>query len=484
MVVDSGVQCYTEGTYGIRLEQQIIPDKEKVEMMKENKQEKPEDGREEKRTYSFVQEQIKDRPVNKRKLFRRTLTTVILAIVFGLVACLTFLLIEPVINKMLNPEQISKVEFPEEEQEISPEQLLTENAVALKEEAQEEAVREEAVKEAMQEAQKNMTASAFTTKDYAKLYNDFYSIARQCNSFMVMVTGISEREDWITGTTENEKATSGLIVADNGAELLILADGMSISGAQEYYVRFCDKQLVKANMKKMDKQTGLAIFAVNLSDMKTATKNTIMYASLGVTAAGSLIGEPVIAIGAPLGTSDSISYGMITANGNRLNVTDAAYNVILTDMNMGQNASGVIISLEKEVLGVICSSVKNIGGTNTISTIGISDIKTLIAKLSNGEGMAYIGIKGMDVTQEAHTEIGVPYGAYVTEVAMQSPAMKAGILNGDVIVSIGGQQISSFREYRSALLSLTPQSNVEIKLMRYDGNDFNEVAIEVVLAEA
>lgn len=438
----------------------------------------------EKESYSFVQEKIKDRPVNKRKLFRRTVMTVVFAIVFGLVACLTFLLIEPVINRILNPQEISKVEFPEEEQEVSPEQLLTEESVALQEEEKQEAVKEEAVKEAMQEAKKTLSAASFSIQDYEKLYGEFYSIARQCNSFMVMVTGISEREDWIVGTTENEKATAGIIVADNGAELLILADSSMIAGANEYYVRFCDRQLVKASVKQTDQQTGLTIFAVNLSDMKTATKNTIMYATLGVTAAGSLIGEPVIAIGAPLGTSDSISYGMITANGNTLNVTDAAYNVILTDMNMGQNASGVIISLDKQVLGIICSSVKNIGGTNTISTLGISDIKTLIAKLSNDEGRAYIGIKGMDVTEEAHTEIGVPYGAYVTEVATQSPAMKAGISNGDVIVKIGDQQITSFREYRSAVLSLTPLSNVVIKLMRYDGKEFNPVEIEVEPTQA
>lgn len=437
-----------------------------------------------KESYSFVQEKIKDRPVNKRKLFRRTIMTVLLAVVFGLVACFTFLLIEPVINKILNPQEISKVEFPEEEKEVSPQELLTEESVAQQEEQKQEAVKEEAVKEAMQEAQKSLTTGVFTVQDYEKLYNDFYSIARQCNSFMVMVTGISERKDWIVGTMENEKTTTGLIVADNGAEVLILADSSMIEDANEYYVRFCDKQLVKASLKQMDKQTGLAIFAVNMSDMNTSTQNTIMYATLGVTAAGTLIGEPVIAIGAPLGTGGSISYGMITANGNTLNVTDAAYNVILTDMNMGQNASGVIISLDKQVLGIICGSVKNIGGTNTISTLGISDIKTLIAKLSNGEKRAYIGIKGTDVTDEAHTEIGVPYGAYVTEIAPQSPAMRVGISNGDVIVKIGDQDITSFREYRSAVLSLSPQSNVMMKVMRYDGKEFHEMEIEVELGEA
>ena len=55
--------------------------------------------------YEFVHETIKKKPVNKKKLLRRTVLTAALAVVFGLVACVTFLLIEPVINNVLNPEK-------------------------------------------------------------------------------------------------------------------------------------------------------------------------------------------------------------------------------------------------------------------------------------------------------------------------------------------------------------------------------------------
>lgn len=439
---------------------------------------------EEKGNYSFVQETIKDRPVNKRKLFRRTVITASLAVVFGLVACLTFLLIEPVINRWLNPQQISKVEFPEEQQEVLPEELLTEESVAQQEEAQQEAAVEEAKQQAIQEVQESLTQTPLSVSDYKKLYEEFYTIAQRCSNFLVTVTGISEREDWIVGSTENEKATSGIIVADNGAELLILADSSLIAGARDYYVRFCDRQMAPAVLKQSDAQTGLAIFSIDLASLKDSTKDAIAIAQLGRSTNVDLVGKPVMAIGAPLGTADSISYGMITADKNTLNVTDAIYNVVLTDMNMGRNASGVIIDLDKNVLGIICSSAKNIGGTNTISTVGISEIKTLIAKLSNGEDRAYIGIKGVDVTNGAHMEIGVPYGAYVTEVVSQSPAMKAGISNGDVIVQVGEQEISSFREYHTAVLSLEPQSTVKIRLMRYNGSEFNSLEMEVTTTAA
>ena len=70
---------------------------------------------------TFLQEKIKERPVNRKKLVRRTVITVVMAMVFGLVACVTFLLLEPVINRMIYPEEKAEiVRFPEEEQEVNP----------------------------------------------------------------------------------------------------------------------------------------------------------------------------------------------------------------------------------------------------------------------------------------------------------------------------------------------------------------------------
>ena len=85
---------------------------------------------------AFMRERIKQRPVNRGKLLRRTAITVSLAVVFGVVACITFLLLSPVINRMLNPEPVQTpdpVTFPEEhlEDEVLPEDLIADVAQAL-----------------------------------------------------------------------------------------------------------------------------------------------------------------------------------------------------------------------------------------------------------------------------------------------------------------------------------------------------------------
>ena len=83
--------------------------------------------------FEFLQEKIKERPINKKKLLQRTVITASLALLFGLVACLTFLLLEPVLNNWLYPEEEPQiVTFPQEKNEMLPEDMLTEEEATQK----------------------------------------------------------------------------------------------------------------------------------------------------------------------------------------------------------------------------------------------------------------------------------------------------------------------------------------------------------------
>ena len=79
----------------------------------------------------FMREEIKQRPVNKKRLLRRTLTTAFLAVLFGAIACTVFLMLEPVIEKYVNPQKNAPVPvaFPEEipEDEMSPEEMIADD---------------------------------------------------------------------------------------------------------------------------------------------------------------------------------------------------------------------------------------------------------------------------------------------------------------------------------------------------------------------
>ena len=76
----------------------------------------------------FLSEKIKVKPVNKKKLLRKTIITAAMAVIFGLIACFTFLILEPVFNNWLYPEEEPPlVVFPEDQEEMSPEEMLAEN---------------------------------------------------------------------------------------------------------------------------------------------------------------------------------------------------------------------------------------------------------------------------------------------------------------------------------------------------------------------
>ncbi len=427
---------------------------------------------------SFVSETIKEKPINKKKLLRRTMTTVGLAIIFGLIACLTFFLMEPVINGIVNPTEITKVSFPEETEELKPEELLTEEEIAQQ---------EESLQEVVEAAKKMVKSEQFGNKaldNYRDIYTQLQSLAEETSAAIVTVIAISEKQNWFAGTTENENTAAGLILAENGAEMLILADVNHFSNAHEYRVRFCDKNIVEAQLKEKDAQTGLGVYAVKLSDLPKETTQVIEKAKLGTSTSRNMVGSPALTIGAPYGTSGSLSYGMITTIEKKLTLNDAIYNVIMTDMGKSQNASGVIINLRGEVIGVVTQSADTASATGTIAALGISDIKPLIEKLSNDEKRAYIGIRGMDVTELAHEETGVPYGLYVSEVVTESPAMVAGIQNGDVIVSISGKKINSYSDYKASILSIQPETIVEVVLMRFDGTKYSDIKKEIMTGEA
>ena len=423
---------------------------------------------------SFVRETIKDKPVNRRKLFKRTLLTVSLAVVFGLVACFTFLVLEPVISNILYPEKISKIEFPEEENEIQPEEMLTEKEVTQAQQAVEDAETAEVI-----QAVQNNTLQ-LTPESYQSIYRMLYQIATDCDASIATVTGTETDVDWLQNTIENKNTTSGLIVADNGVEYLILAYLEDLGDASDYHVTLCGNQTVTASLKMQDSNTRLAIFGVEKDKLSADTLSRVQIAKLGNSSMSNMVGSPVIAIGSPIGVSDSVSYGIVTSNSTVMPLVDSNYRILTTSMFGSRKSSGVLINTNGEVLGIITGSAMNAFEGDAISAFSISDLKKLIEKMSNGEEMAYLGIYGMDVTYEAHEELGIPYGAYVTEVEQESPAMKAGIVNGNVICKVKSTMVSSYYEYRNAIMDLNPEETVTVTIMRYNGTEYEEHKVDIM----
>lgn len=424
----------------------------------------------------FMKETIKQRPLNRKKLVRRTLITAAMAVIFGMVACFTFLLLEPVISNRLYPEEepqtVVLVEEMEEN-EILPEDMIVDESQMQPENTETPALEDEQIAQVLSEMKLGVD-------DYISLLSDVREVAKEARNSIVTVVGVTSDVGWLDNEYESEGAVSGVIVADNGKELLILANVSSIKDADSLKVAFADEQEYQAAIKKKDNNTGLAIISISKSTIQSSTLEMAKTAVLG-TSGSSLVGSPVIALGRPMGTEGSICYGNVTSAGNMIKLPDSNYKYMTTDIYGSINASGVIINLKGQVVGIIDMAHNSSDMKNLINAVGITELKKVVESLSNDSDIAYFGIYGTDVTQEANLEMGVPYGAYITEIDMDSPAMDAGIQSGDVIIKLDETEINNYQELVKALLLKDPDNVVKIELMRQGPDGYTEMELTATL---
>ncbi len=426
----------------------------------------------------FMKETIKQRPLNRKKLVRRTLITAAMAVIFGMVACFTFLLLEPVISNRLYPEEEpDTVVFLEEtvEEEILPEDMIADESQMQPEATEAPALEDEQIAQVLSEMKLGID-------DYLSLINGLNGVAREIQKSIVSVVGVTSDVGWLDNEYENEGVVSGVVAADNGRELLILANINSLKGADSLKVTFADDLEYEAFIKKKDNNTGYAIIAIQKSTMKETTVNMAKPVSLGTSVSSGLVGIPVIALGRPMGTDDSLCYGNITSTGNSIRLPDSSYKFLTTDIYGSTAASGVLINLRGQVIGMIDMTYNASDMENTISAMGISELKKVVERLSNDKEIAYFGVYGKDVTKEANEEMGVPFGAYITEVDMDAPAMNAGIQSGDVIIRMGDAEISGYQSLVDALLQLKPDQTVTVGLMRQGPDGYTEMEVDVELS--
>lgn len=413
--------------------------------------------------FSFINERIKDKPLNKRRLLIHLAYIAGVATVFGLVASLVFAFFQPKFSQMIYPEQEPVVTIPKDEMEE------TETTEASETESTEQETTEMVEVPVIEE---------FDIEDFQKLQNELYAVGREANKFVVTVTGVKSDTDWFNNAYESKGQASGIIIADNSKELLILTERKVISGAEEIYVTFINDVAVEATMKKYDGNTGIAVLSVPRSSVDSDTMEAIAVAELGnsfVTPQGML----AIAVGSPLGTNYSILTGNITSTTNTISTVDMNYTVFTTDIVGSSNGSGALINAKGQVIGLVMQDYSSEGDQNTLTAISISELKTLIEMLSNNEDIPYIGLEMTTVTNEIANEYDIPKGAYVKEVKMDSPAMVGGIQKGDVIVRMDGEPIYTVDGYETRLLDLTMGDRVKVVVERQSASGYKQITCTV-----
>ncbi len=424
----------------------------------------------------FMIEKIKERPVNKRKLLRRTLITASMAVIFGLIACFTFLVLEPVLSNWLHPEEeTDRIVFPEDFVEMLPEQMLSDKdkeAVQGGQEGNDLLLEKEQIDEILSEVVLNV-------KNYEQLYSSLMNYAEEMSRSMVTITGTESNVDWLDNVERSESETNGVLVANSGKSLLILADYSPIKKADELTATFCNGLQLPIALQDYDPLTYLAIFNCDTSGYSREYLNNVLdIATLGSSMSNSIEGTPVLAMGNPMGKSKSVGFGMITTgSGQRLSY-DSTFRILQTDIVCSKDAGGVLFNLRGEVIGIV-TNYHNNDMRNVLTAYGISNLKSRIEKLSNENKIPYLGIEGTNIPISALQELGLPNGAaYITDIAIDSPVMRAGIQRGDILVMMDHKSVRSFDEYvrymkdaeigKSVTLEIRRQVQDKYKVMEFD----------------
>ncbi len=430
--------------------------------------------------YLFIQEQISSkRRSRKVRMLLSLLWTIILACVFALVAAVVFYLANPFIVKLLGDGTDKKtVEFPtltpDDEGKATASGTPTPSVTPTPTPSDKEDDKKETVYVT--------THVPADIKDLASIYGEIREIASGVNKSIVNIINVSSKVDELN---ENEnydvsRATTGLIIANNEVDILILATYDKLQ--DKLRLQLNNDLSVKARLQDYDEDLNLAVIAVSLEDIPDTMKENLEVAKLGESYSLT-VGTPVIALGSPNGYVGSMELGIISSKDSSIYITDNKIDLFNTDINYNEKSDGVIVNMSGEVIGIITSKLKDEQNQNVNTVIGISKIKKSIQSMVNQTERSYFGIKCGDMSEKELKKENLEYGICVTEVEGNSPALEGGLQSGDMIIAINDVAISSVAVFNNTITSLKPKDTVEVTIQRKIKDEPKEMKLSVVLGK-
>ena len=256
---------------------------------------------------------------------------------------------------------------------------------------------------------------------------------------------------------------SGMILDKQGH---VLTNFHVIREVDAIKVTLADKRTFDAKIVGTDPKTDVAVLSLEgriPDDLPTVT--------LGDSDALK-VGSLVLAIGAPFGLAQTVTEGIISAT-DRFDIGVADYEDLLqTDapINPG-NSGGPLVNMRGEVVGMNSAIASGIGQYAGVGfAIPSNMVKALLVKLTTGQKIVrgQLGVGIQDMTKELAGQFGMaePKGVLIAQIAKDSPAARAGLKIGDVVIRFGGNEIRDGRQLRNLVAATAPGTKTKIELIR------------------
>lgn len=252
---------------------------------------------------------------------------------------------------------------------------------------------------------------------------------------------------------------SGFIISADGT---LLTNAHVVDGADEVTVKLTDKREFKAKVLGLDKASDVAVLKIdakNLPVLKAGSASNVR------------VGEWVLAIGSPFGFENSASAGIVSAKSRSL--PDGNYVPFLqTDVAVNPgNSGGPLFNMAGEVIGINSQIYSRSGGYQGLSFAIPIDVAMNVeqqlvthGKVSRGR----LGVAIQEINQSLAESFGLkkPAGALVSSVEKGSPAAKAGIEPGDVILGINGKEVVNSSELPAIVAAIPPGDAASLQVWR------------------
>ena len=316
---------------------------------------------------------------------------------------------------------------------------------------------------------KTTSSSSSTSSD------DLSGVSKNVMPSIVSITGKFETtsQSWFgqTQSSESEGVGSGIIIGKKDGKILIVTNNHVVEDAKSLSVGFVDGKSASATIRGTDSDADLAVVEVDTKNMKSSTLKKIAVITLG-DSSKLQTGERAIAIGNALGYGQSVTGGYISALNRQVQLTDKTMTLIQTDaaINPG-NSGGALLNSKGELIGIntVKYSSEDVEGMGY--AIPINTAKPIINKLIKNEAtseseQAYLGVSGQTIDSSMASQFDMPSGVYVQQVIKSSPAQKAGISAGDVIVSFNGSNVSTMDGLKEKISNLKAGKKVKVVVKR------------------
>jgi serine protease DegQ len=266
---------------------------------------------------------------------------------------------------------------------------------------------------------------------------------------------------------------SGVVINPKG---YILTNQHVVEAADEIEVALFDGKKVAAKVVGSDPETDLAVLHVDAQNLPAIT--------LG-QAENLRVGDVVLAIGNPLGVGQTVTMGIVSAlhrTGLRINTFE---NFIQTDAAINQgNSGGALVDASGNLVGINTAILSQSGGSIGIGfAIPVSTAKQVMEQLiaSGAVTRGWVGVELQEITPELAEsfKLGTTAGVLVAGVQRGSPADRAGVKPGDIIMMVNGNQAKDPDSMRNLIVALTPGKQATLKLKR----DRSDLELQVTVGK-